>query len=64
MVALEEAVAGQGDHDLAAGLDDLDGGVVGLGDAEADPLAVVAAVAVRGEAADGFSGCRPARRRS
>ena len=53
VVALEEAVAGQGDDDLAARLDDLDGGVVGAGDAEADPLAVEAAVAVGGEGATG-----------
>ena len=49
-VALEEAVAGEGDDQLAARLDDLDDRVVGLGDPEADPDAVEAAVAVGGEA--------------
>ena len=52
VVALEEAVAGEGDDEPPARLDDLDGGVVGLGDPEADPHSVVAAVAVGGEAGD------------
>ena len=50
VVALEEAVAGEGDDQLPARLHHLDHRVVGLGDPEADPLAVEAAVPVRGEA--------------
>ncbi len=51
-VALQVGVAGEGDDQLAARLDDLDVAAVGAGDAEADPDAVEAAVAVRGEGAD------------
>ena len=53
VVALQIAPAGEGDDQPAPRLDDLDRRVVGLGDAEADPHAVEAAVAVRGEGAAG-----------
>ena len=53
VVALEEAVAGEGDDHAAAGLDDLHGAVVGAGSSRKRiRIAVVAAVAVRGEAVD------------
>ena len=54
VVALEKAVAGEGDDELAAGLDHLHGRVVGAGDPEADPLPVEAAVPVRREAGAGL----------
>src|SRR6188508_228088 len=52
VIALEVSVAGKSEDQLAAGLDHLNGPSIRLRSAEADAEAVIAAIAVGGEAAN------------